>query len=354
MPSARPGATLPPQVLTGFAGLLLEAAGVPAAHAESVAGALVEADLQGAASHGVMLLPLYLQRIAAGSVDPAASGQVVSQQAGAVVFDAQNALGQVTAARAVELAVTAARQHALGAVSVRRGFHFGMAGRWAGDIARQGCIGIVMGNTRPLMPAPGGASRVVGNNPIAIAAPGEGDPIIVDMALSAAAMGKIRLAEAAAEAIPGTWAADGDGVPTTDPAAAIAGMLLPAGGAKGFGLAMMVDILSGGLSAGAVGAEVAALYGDPATPYGCAHFFLAIDVAAFRPLAAFEAAAAAFLATIRDSRSVVGGPAVRVPGEARRERGVAAGSCFLAASTVVALHGCAEALGCAVPAELTH
>jgi LDH2 family malate/lactate/ureidoglycolate dehydrogenase len=114
-----------------------------------------------------------------------------------------------------------------------------------------------MCNTRPLMPAPGGAERVVGNNPIAIAVPSDGPaPIVLDMATSEAAMGKIRMAEKAGEKIPGTWAVKADGSATTDPAEAIAGLLLPASGPKGFGLAFLIDLLCGVLSGGATGSAV--------------------------------------------------------------------------------------------------
>jgi LDH2 family malate/lactate/ureidoglycolate dehydrogenase len=243
--------------LTAFAARLLGALKVPPAAARLVAEALVEADLEDLDSHGVMLLPMYADRLIAGSVSPTGDGRIVSDHAGAVVIDAENALGQVTAERAVDLTVERAKVHGLGAVAVRNAFHFGAAGRWVKAMAQARCIGIALCNTRPLMPAPGGAERVGGNNPIAIAVPSaDGPPITLDLALSAGAMGKIRLAEAAGERIAEGWASDAAGVPTTDPAAAIAGMLLPAGGAKGFGLAMMVDLLAGGLSSGAIGEEV--------------------------------------------------------------------------------------------------
>jgi LDH2 family malate/lactate/ureidoglycolate dehydrogenase len=149
-------------------------------------------------------------------------------------------------------------------------------------MAEQNCVGIVLSNTRPLMPAPGGAEALVGNNPIAIALPSSGEfPVEADMALSATAMGKIRLAAAAGESIPEGWAVDSQGRPTLDPATAIKGMLLPAAGPKGFGLAFVIDLLCGGLSNGAVGAEVRPLYGDPGESYRCAHFFLAIHVGHF-------------------------------------------------------------------------
>ena len=258
------------------------AVGIAAADAQVVAADLVAADLEGIASHGVMLVPMYVERIDKGSVSRRSAGEVVSDRGGAIVIDAGNALGQLTSRQAVKLAVARAREIGLAAVAVRNGFHFGTAGHYARMMAEQNCVGIVLTNTRPLMPAPGGAEALVGNNPIAIALPSAGEfPVEADMALSATAMGKIRLAAAAGESIPAEWAVDSQGRPTTDPATAIKGMLLPAAGPKGFGLAFVIDLLCGGLSDGAVGAEVRPLYGDPAEPYRCSHFFLAIHAGHF-------------------------------------------------------------------------
>jgi LDH2 family malate/lactate/ureidoglycolate dehydrogenase len=258
------------------------AVGIAAADAQVVAADLVAADLEGIASHGVMLLPMYVERINKGSVSRRSAGEVISDRGAAMVIDAGNALGQLTSRQAVKLAVARAREIGLAAVAVRNGFHFGTAGRYARMMAEQNCVGIVLSNTRPLMPAPAGAEALVGNNPIAIALPSAGEfAVEADMALSATAMGKIRLAAAAGESIPEDWAVDSQGLPTTDPAAAIKGMLLPAAGPKGFGLAFVIDLLCGGLSDGAVGAEVRPLYGDAADPYRCSHFFLAIHAGHF-------------------------------------------------------------------------
>jgi LDH2 family malate/lactate/ureidoglycolate dehydrogenase len=227
-----------------------------------------------------------------------------------VVIDGSHALGQLTARQAVRLAVGRARATGLAAVAVRNAFHFGTAGRYARMMAEEGCVGIVMSNTRPLMPPPGGAEPMVGNNPLAVALPTAGDhPVEVDMALSATAMGKIRLAAAAGESIPADWAIDAGGRPTTDPAAAIAGMLLPAAGPKGFGLAFVIDLLCGALSDGAIGAEVRPLYGDAAEPYRCSHFFLAIDIGHFP-------AATRVAERVRDQAKAVSA-AKRAPGVTR-------------------------------------
>src|SRR5436190_7439477 len=254
-----------------------------------------------------MLVPMYVERIKKGSVSRRSAGEVVSDRAGAIIIDAGNALGQLSSRQAVKLAVARAREIGLAAVAVRNGFHFGTAGRYARMMARENCVGIAFSNTRPLMPAPGGAEAMAGNNPIAIALPSTGSfPVEADMALSATAMGKIRLAAAAGERIPEDWAVDSQGRPTSDPVTAIKGMLLPAAGPKGFGLAFVIDLLCGGLSGGAIGAEVRPLYGDPAEPYRCSQLFLAIYTGAFPAGASFAKRVSEQAQRVTDSRRAPG------------------------------------------------
>jgi LDH2 family malate/lactate/ureidoglycolate dehydrogenase len=304
------------QDLRALVARMFVASGLSSDAAARVADALVEADLEGASSHGVMLVDMYLERIRRGAVSTETSVRVLSDRGAAVVLDAAHALGQLTGEQAIALAVERAKRFGAGVVAVRHAFHFGTARRHALAATEAGCIGIAMCNTRPLMPAPGGAERVVGNNPIAIAIPAAGPiPIVLDMATSEAAMGKIRLAEKAHRPIPGNWAVTSEGTPTIDAAAAIAGMLLPSGGPKGFGLAFAIDLMCGLLSGGAVGDEVRPLYGDPSVPYDCSHLFIAVDVAHFCDLAEFRARAAAAAERIRVGRRAHGVEALFAPGE---------------------------------------
>lgn len=338
---------IPAASLIEFGAGIFRALGLEREASLRVAEALVDADLEGIASHGVMLLPMYADKLRAGSVSLSTKATVVSDSGAAVVLDAGNALGQLTAHQAVEIAAERARTHALAAVAMRNAFHFGTAGRWAAMLAERGAIGVVMSNTRPLMPAPGGAERVVGNNPLAIAMPAKsGPPIVLDMAMSATAMGRIRLADAAGKPIPEGWASDADGNPTTDAAAAIKGMLLPAAGPKGFGLAFMIDLFCGGLSSGAIGDAVRPLYGDPKVPYGCAHFFLAINVGHFRDLPGFGEVASGFAQRVRDSKRAPGVERLYAPGEpAQQLRQANAGLCPVAAGTARELEALAASLG---------
>jgi LDH2 family malate/lactate/ureidoglycolate dehydrogenase len=314
---------IPADDLRAFVARLLCAAGAPEQPAAVVADGLVEADLMGIRSHGVMLADMYIERLRKGSVSQAEAATIVSEREGAVVLDAGNALGQVTGQQAMDVAIAKAREFAAGIVAVRHGFHFGAAGRYARHAAGAGCIGIAMCNTRPLMPAPGGAERVVGNNPLAIAVPSAGEiPIVLDMATSEAAMGKIRMAEKAGQKIPESWAVTGQGTRTTDPAEAIKGLLLPSGGAKGFGLSFMIDLMCGLLAQGAIGAQVQPLYGDYSRPYDCSHLFIAIDVTHFCDLVIFKTQAAAAAERVRDGVRAPGVAELFAPGEIewRRER----------------------------------
>ena len=261
---------------------IFAAAGVPSRSVSTVAEALVDADRRGIPSHGVMLVPMYVDRIRQGSVSTQEEAEVVLDAGAIAVLDAHHMLGQLSGDQAMELAVSKARSHGIGAVTVRRAFHFGGAFRYVQAAARAGCVGVAAANTRPLMPAPGGASPVVGNNPLAFGIPnGDEEPVVLDMALSEAALGKIRLAASEGREIPDTWATDPDGQPTTDPEAAIAGMLLPIGGPKGYGLALVVDVLTGVLSGGGFGAGVKGMYADTSVPNDCSHFFLALHVESF-------------------------------------------------------------------------
>ncbi|MGE5089981.1 MAG: Ldh family oxidoreductase [Candidatus Levyibacteriota bacterium] len=350
-PSAGAAAALrvPLGQLGDLVAALLRAAGASDTAAAVTARALVDADRAGIPSHGAMLVPMYVERLRARSVSGASSGRVVSDRGGAIVIDAANALGQVTAQQAVRLLAERAPAHGLAAVAVRNAFHFGAAGYWADALAQAGLVGVAMSNTRPLMPAPGGAERVVGNNPVAIAVPAVGGTTVVfDMATSAGAMGKIRLAAARGSPIPEGWATDARGVPTTDAMEAIAGMLLPAGGAKGFGLAFMIDLLCGALSGGAIGEAVRPLFGNAQEAYGCAQLFIALDVAHFRDPQEFADAVTAAASRVRESAPAPGQARVAVPGDrAARARLANAETCPIAEETARALESLAATLGVA-------
>ncbi len=334
---------------------LFVAAGLSPGAARTVASALVDADLDGVGSHGVMMVDMYLDRLRRGSVSTREKAEVVTDNGAVAVLDARHAFGHLTGDQAIALAVDKAKRFGAGVVAVRHAFHFGVARRYAVAAADAGCIGIVMCNTRPLMPAPGGAERVVGNNPLAVALPVDGPPLALDMAMSEAAMGKIRLAANGGGTIPPTWATRADGTPTTDPREAIAGMLLPAAGPKGFGLAMMIDLMAGLLSGGAWGEAVRPLYGDMAEPYDCAHLFIAIDIGHFVDPAHFRREATRAAERVRASARAPGVAELFTPGEIEwRRREASRGRVRVAGEAVRRLERLAGELGVAATVFAAH
>jgi LDH2 family malate/lactate/ureidoglycolate dehydrogenase len=284
-PPAEPQRLQPTKVslerLTEFAGAVLTAVGVPDADARLVADSLVTADLWGHQSHGVMRLSWYVNRIRGGVMNPVTTPETVSDTGALAVIDGHDGVGQVLAAFAARDAVRRAREHGVGVIAVRNSNHFGTAAYFTRMAARAGCVAILTTNASPAMAPWGGRHKTVGTNPWSIAAPaGRRDVMVVDIANSAVARGKVHLAKQRREAIPQGWAIDADGVPTTDPASAISGMILPMAGHKGYAISLMIDVLSGVLTGSAFGSAVHGPYQFD-QPSGCGHLFIALDVAAF-------------------------------------------------------------------------
>ena len=218
---------------------ILEAVGTPLDPAAIVGRSLTAAELRGVSSHGVSRLPAYLRRVRAGLIKPAAEPEIVAETPASVTIDGGAGFGHAVGWHGMGLAMARAATEGIGAAAVRNSTHFGIAGFFAERAAAEGMVGIATSNGAALMAPPGTRTRVLGTNPIAIAIPArDGKPIILDMATSSAALGKILLARDAGTPIPGDWALDLDGSPTTDPAVAASGLLTPLGGHKGFGLAL--------------------------------------------------------------------------------------------------------------------
>ena len=217
--------TIQAQQLRTFAARALERAGVPAADAALVADSLVQADLWGHQSHGMLRLPWYLARLRSGAMAAVTAPELVVDAGAVAVLDGRNGVGQVLTARAAAEAVARARAHGVGAVAVRNSGHFGTAMYFTRMAAREGCVALLATNASPAMAPWGGRRKAVGSNPWSIAAPaGKHPPMLLDIANSGVARGKIYLARNKGERIPEGWALDADGAPTTDPVAAIAGI----------------------------------------------------------------------------------------------------------------------------------
>jgi LDH2 family malate/lactate/ureidoglycolate dehydrogenase len=293
---------------------LFQRAGLPSGSAFEMGSALVEADVAGLGSHGLLQAEMYVRRLRLGSISPRETAVVVENRDATAVLDAQGMFGHLAGRQAMDLAMARSKSFGVGVVAVRNSFHFGAAGRYSRQASEGGCIGVAMCNTKPMMPAPDGLEKLVGNNPISIGLPaGDDSHFLLDMALSEGALGKIRVFQREGRPIPSAWAVDKDGNPTTDPNAAIDGMLLPSGGAKGFGLAMAIDLMSSLLSAGPGADAVPPLYGDLSRPFVCSLLLLAINIDHFGPLDVFMGRAGKELAKVRQSKTRTGN--VRVPGD---------------------------------------
>lgn len=292
---------------------LFARAGLSPSAAVDMGHALVDADRAGLPSHGLSQAEMYLRRLRLGSVSTYDEPLVVDSRAATAVLDARGMFGHLAGRHAMQIAIDRSKAFGIGIVAVRNSFHFGTAGRYAQQASDHNCIGLAMCNTKPMMPAPDGLTKLVGNNPLAIGVPAEAPDFLLDMALSEAALGKIRTYEKAGRSLPQGWAVDKDGIPTTDATTAIEGMLLPAGGAKGFGLALAIDLMCSLLAQGPGGDSVPPLYGDLSKPFVCSLLFIAIDIGHFREEADFRSEAAAQLDRVRSSKSKAG--SLRTPGE---------------------------------------
>jgi LDH2 family malate/lactate/ureidoglycolate dehydrogenase len=304
-----------PAALAAFAAAVYESEGVPSPDAILAADTLVQADLWGHQSHGLLRLGWYHARLRSGAMKPVTSSRIVVDGGAIAVLDGADGLGPVVAKRAVEEAVRRAGVHGVGVVSVRNSNHFGTCMYYTRLGAAQGCVMLLTSNAGPNMAPWGGLKKMIGTNPWSIAAPAGRYPVIVmDMANSGVARGKIYLADKRREPIPSHWAIDARGEPTTDPRAALEGFILPMAGHKGYVMGVMVDVLSGVLS----GAEfLDGVHGpyDPVNRSGAGHFMLAVNVAAIQPLAEFNARMEQYIERLKAVPLAAGHRQIFYPGE---------------------------------------
>lgn len=305
--------------LTRFAIDLLLAARVPADDADLTARMLVAANLRGIDSHGVHLLSYYLKQIDAGQVRPDRRGRVVSESGACLAYDGENALGQVIARECSSHARRLVKQNGLAMVTAREANHFGACFWWAREIAQDGNIALVICNASSLVSPWQGRQPRFGTNPICLAVPPVGDdgqePFLLDMATTTVAANKIFKAFINQQPeIPAGWAMDAEGVPTTDTEAAYRGLVMPLGGYKGYGLAMMVEILCSVLGGGAIASELGGIrFTDK--PVRVSHAYLAIDIARFMPVEEFNARMLRLVEIMKSTEPAKGYTEVLVAGE---------------------------------------
>jgi LDH2 family malate/lactate/ureidoglycolate dehydrogenase len=305
--------------LTQFALELLDAIGVPHAKSQLVAESLVAANLRGVDSHGLQLLPYYMEQIEWGDMDAKADGRVISENGSCLHYDGQNGIGQAIADTCCAHAMRIASAAGMGLVVARESNHFGAAAFWAQKMAAAGHIGIVMCNASALVPPWQGKEPRLGTNPICMAVPGgEEKPWLLDMATTTVAAGKIFKAKINGQPqIPANWAMDSEGVPTTDTETALQGLLMPLGGYKGSGLAMMAEILCAVLGGGAMSTELGGIR-FRGKPVRVSQMFLAIEIARFLPIDEFRARMDHLIRRMKSTPPAKGYSEVLVAGDPER------------------------------------
>ena len=264
--------------LTELATRALRRAGASEAMATTTARAVVDADLQGLASHGVSRIPQYATHLSNGRADGHAVARVVRSRGGAVLVDAGCGLAFPACALAVAEAVGRAREFGVAFAGITNSHHFGVAAYHLGPVAQAGMVGLAFGNSPAAMPAAGGGRPIYGTNPIAAVFPRRaGLPLTIDLSLSEVARGKVMVAAKEGRPIPLGWALDKAGQPTTDPNAALEGSMLPMGGAKGAMLALIVELLVTALTGAAMGFEASSFFVDEGNRPRIGQAFLVVD-----------------------------------------------------------------------------
>ena len=343
------GSVVSVDALTVFCHTVLTHVGMPLDDAALVVEALLDADLRGVETHGVVLLPNYVRRLQAGGINPQPNVQTLYETPVSALLDGDGGAGHLLARRALERALMKARAVGVGMVSVRNSNHIGMLAHYTRLAAEQGCVGMVLANGGPVMAPWGGSRAMFGTNPLSIGVPADPDPLILDMATSAVARGQIRKAHREGRAIPVTWATGPDGEPTTDPTQAMLGLLLPVGGHKGAGLAVMVELLTGVLGGDTWGPGVLNGIDNPDQPQRMSQFFLVFRTDLFGSADELYARARAFTAMLAASPRRPGVEEILLPGQRgarlareRRQHGVP-----MEPATRAALNEVADALGLA-------
>jgi len=340
--------SIPHGKLTGFAAACLEKLGLAAADARLVAETLVESNLRGVDSHGVVRLPHYATRLRNGTVK--ARPQISARRTGSstATVDGGAGMGQLAAVRAMNEAITLAKESGLGAVTVHNSSHCGACAYFVELAVAAGMIGVALTHTDPIMVPPGMKRIFLGSNPIAFGAPGaSGPPVIVDMSTTHVAWGKVIVARQECKPVPADWGVDAEGKPTTDPARVVG--LAPTGAHKGYALALMVEVLCAHLAGVPFGLHVTKMYAELDKPRNLGHFMLALDVARFTDPDVFRSQIDLLVSEIRTQEPadparppLAPGDPERLSAERRRREGIPLGD-----STVAELNALAAELGMA-------
>jgi len=303
--------------LEAFTASAFHAVGISAPDAKSIAELMVRADVQGSEGHGVFRLPQYVRRIKGGAVNLKPKIRVVREAAGMALVDGDNGMGHLVMRFATEKAIEKAKTAGVAWVGVKWSNHAGPASLYASMPMEHDMVGLYLavGNANHL-PAWGGLDMLLSTNPIAVALPGGEEPaIVLDMATTVAAYGKVKTKAQRGETMPEGWMMDRQGKPLTDPKRSNEGFLLPIGGYKGYGLALVFGLLAGTLNGAAMGRDVVDFNADDTSPTNTGHSIVAINIESFQPVAEFKKSVDALSRDLRRSERLPGVDRIRLPGE---------------------------------------
>lgn len=300
----------------------LEKTGVSKKDAETTADALVTTDMFGVFSHGTKNLYQYILKMQEGGLDPKAVPVVEAQGPAWAIVNGNAAIGMVSSCRAMKLAIEKARECGIAYVGVKNSCHFGAAGYYANLAAKEGMVGLAMSNTDPNMSIPGSAGVALGNNPFSFAAPlKNGKSVFLDIALSNVAALKVVMAREKGAAVPDTWLIDSDGNPTTDPSRFPGeSFLQPMAAHKGYGLAVMVEILASVITSAGLMSDVASWNLDLAAKNNAGHAFVAIDIGSMLPREVFEERMERMAKELKNAPKAKHADRIFLPGEMEWER----------------------------------
>ena len=304
---------------------ILKTTGMSSGNAYLAAKVLATTDMWGDPFHGGMSLGKFVMIAREGGMNPLAEIEVVKEGDSWAIIDGNDGLGHVTSCKAMEFAIRKARKNGgISIVGVKNSMHFGDAGYYALMAAKEDMIGLAMSNVNPVMTVPGGAGRILGNNPLAYAAPaGKEKPIFLDISMSKVAGAKLHYAESKGESIPEGWAIDSLGNPLTDPSLFNkdgGGALLPIAKHKGYGLALLVEILAGVITGAAMTKDISVWEEECSTPSNEGHSFLAINIESLMPLENFKNRMDSLIRYIKTSPKAPGVDRIYLPGEMELER----------------------------------
>lgn len=296
---------------------ILKKAGLSSSESEMVAESLVEAELRGLGSHGMFRLRTYLERIRTGVVAANVEPEILNEASTALLVDGANGMGASIGMKVMNICMKRASEFGTCFASVNRGNHFGIGAYFTKHAARNNMIGIAMSNAPASVVPAGGKKPMLGTNPISIAIPaGKHEALVLDMACSVVAQGKVILAaKEGKESIPSGWAVDANGDMTTDPEKALEGAMLPFGGPKGYAIAFIVDILTSALSGAFDSTRIRSYWTDFENPQDLGYFFGAMNIPGFLDIDIFKERVDAMFDAMKSCPPAKGYNRVYIPGE---------------------------------------